>query len=276
MNVSQLTVSSMRQGVYDSDVFILFLTNAVLSRSFCLKEIGWAIEFGKPIIMIVETEDRFWNFDFDRWINDMCERASGSLSTWCKGWLQTPFSTVYDDYRPVYDLIKLYHEQNRLLPFRRRQFEVEALVREVVRISTKKWILPPPSQKSKLYNQISNVPISCYVIHTAVAGDIKGQICNSLSTIKFVNDIHNATHIVVLLTNEIFDQCSEDLKVLVLKQFKTIFIYFTEFGWNFRDFYNMPESQIKSFIAANEALPFRLLSYEYNALMIEVMRRFTL
>jgi hypothetical protein len=30
----------MRQGVYDADVFILFLTNSVLSRPFCLMEIG--------------------------------------------------------------------------------------------------------------------------------------------------------------------------------------------------------------------------------------------
>ena len=156
---------------------------------------------------------------------------------------------------------------------------MEALVREVVRISTKEWILPP--QKKKLCNEISDEIISCYVIYTKVVENIQGKICSSLSsmsaTIKFVSDMESATHIVILLTDEIFSQCSEDLNQLVQKkQCKTIFIYFTEFGWNFRDFYCMPENQVKSFIAANEALPFRLLSYEYSALVTEVVRRLTL
>ena len=45
MNADDLTEKGMRQGVYDSDVFVLFLTNSVLSREFCLKEISWAIEY---------------------------------------------------------------------------------------------------------------------------------------------------------------------------------------------------------------------------------------
>ena len=51
------THTRMWQGVRDSDVFLLFLTNCVLSREFCQKEIGWALEFQKPIIMMVETEE---------------------------------------------------------------------------------------------------------------------------------------------------------------------------------------------------------------------------
>ena len=45
MNADDLTEKGMRQGVFDSDVFVLFLTNSVLSRIFCLKEIQWAIEY---------------------------------------------------------------------------------------------------------------------------------------------------------------------------------------------------------------------------------------
>ena len=44
MNTSELTESAMRQGVADSDVFVLFLTNSALSRMYCLKEISWALE----------------------------------------------------------------------------------------------------------------------------------------------------------------------------------------------------------------------------------------
>ena len=58
MNADDLTEAGMRQGVYDSECFVLFLTNAVLSRTFCLKELTWALEFEKKIIVIVEREVR--------------------------------------------------------------------------------------------------------------------------------------------------------------------------------------------------------------------------
>ena len=66
----------MRQGVYDSDLFVLFLTNSVLSRKFCQKELAWAIEFQKPIVVIVEEEQRFWPFDYTRWSQNLCNKAS--------------------------------------------------------------------------------------------------------------------------------------------------------------------------------------------------------
>ena len=43
MNAEDLTEKGMRQGGWDSDVFLLFLTNAVLSRTYCLKEITWYV-----------------------------------------------------------------------------------------------------------------------------------------------------------------------------------------------------------------------------------------
>ena len=50
----EITEGAMRQGVKDSDALIVFLTNSYLSRPFCLKELGWAIEFQKPILIVVE------------------------------------------------------------------------------------------------------------------------------------------------------------------------------------------------------------------------------
>ena len=40
--------------VSKSNALIVFLTNSYLSRPFCLKELGWAIEFDKPILVVVE------------------------------------------------------------------------------------------------------------------------------------------------------------------------------------------------------------------------------
>ena len=49
----------------DSEALIVFLTNSYLSRPFCLKELGWAIEFDKPILVVVEKKIDFglgtWN-----------------------------------------------------------------------------------------------------------------------------------------------------------------------------------------------------------------------
>ena len=73
-----LTEDGMRQGVYDSDVFILVLTNSVLNRKFCQKEIGWAIEYKKPILIVAESEERFWPFDYARWSRDECVKISTS------------------------------------------------------------------------------------------------------------------------------------------------------------------------------------------------------
>ena len=42
----------------NNEVFLMFLTNSLLSRPFCLKEIGWALDFDKPIVIVVETENR--------------------------------------------------------------------------------------------------------------------------------------------------------------------------------------------------------------------------
>ena len=46
MSQLDLTEEGMKQGVFDSDVFILVLTNSVLNRWFCLKELSWALAFG--------------------------------------------------------------------------------------------------------------------------------------------------------------------------------------------------------------------------------------
>ena len=50
MSQDDLTESGMKLGVEQSDVFLLVLTNRCLSRSYCLKEIGWALDANKKII----------------------------------------------------------------------------------------------------------------------------------------------------------------------------------------------------------------------------------
>ena len=54
MEQAQLTLEGMRQGVRDSDVFLLVLTKSVLTRWFCQQELLTAIDEGTPIQLLVE------------------------------------------------------------------------------------------------------------------------------------------------------------------------------------------------------------------------------
>ncbi|KAK3238678.1 hypothetical protein CYMTET_51328 [Cymbomonas tetramitiformis] len=47
--------TDMQHGVEQSQVFLLFLTKGIFTRPFCRKEIHWAIEANKPMIIVRET-----------------------------------------------------------------------------------------------------------------------------------------------------------------------------------------------------------------------------
>ena len=49
----------MLDGVARSSVFLLFLTNDIFTRAFCLIEIRHALKLGKPFILLRETEPRY-------------------------------------------------------------------------------------------------------------------------------------------------------------------------------------------------------------------------
>ena len=78
-----------------------FLTVPLLSppracsshRSFCLMEIGWAIEFKKPIIIVREADPRFFQFDIERWHTNRCTRSAQD-GTWVTGWLSREYKQV--------------------------------------------------------------------------------------------------------------------------------------------------------------------------------------
>ena len=67
MEQAQLTLEGMRQGVRDSDVFLLILTKSVLTRWFCQQELLTAIDEGTPVQLLVESDTRFFPFDETNW-----------------------------------------------------------------------------------------------------------------------------------------------------------------------------------------------------------------
>merc|ERR1740130_1054723 len=175
MNQPDLTEQGMMQGGYDSDIFVLFLTCSVLSRKYCQKEIGWAMAFHKPIVIIYEEEERFFSFDLHRWKNDLCvksplpsgskdgeydvtvtdkEKKQGfrwahglpqgglphkecpaSIHDWITSSMNSPLSSLGGSRGSggSATAVAAVKPPVAILPFRRRDFEVAALMREMVR-----------------------------------------------------------------------------------------------------------------------------------------------
>eukprot|EP00808_Paulinella_micropora_P030475 g68739.t1 len=134
MDAPDLSEEGMQQGVADCDIFILMLTNAVLSRTYCLKEIFWALGFGKPFIIVMETDGRFFCFDYERWREDRLDKLPGA-GGWGKSRnLGSTFRNCLAKFSEVHEEVKRQWlaTPRVTIPFRRRGFEVEAMVREII------------------------------------------------------------------------------------------------------------------------------------------------
>ena len=105
-----ITKESMEAGVAAAQIFLLFLSEGVLTRPFCLFEIKTAMQSGKKMVLVHETDARHGAFDFSE--------VSSAPSEIAKI-LQT-------------------HES---LPWRRRRFEQDGILAELLKNSG----LTPPS-----------------------------------------------------------------------------------------------------------------------------------
>ena len=56
----------MKKGIEESDVYMLMLTENVLTRPFVLMELKHAIELEKPILLMMETDNNRFPFDFSK------------------------------------------------------------------------------------------------------------------------------------------------------------------------------------------------------------------
>ena len=312
MSQVDLTDAGMRQGVFDSDVFVLFLTNSALSRTFCLKEIAYAIEFKKPILFVRENEERFFRFDLERWHSDRCTKRADDVSTsgggsglgftWEKGWLQNNFADVPTS---IVQLVEEAWESYTMLPFRRRDFEVAALAREVVRRS------------KALHGTAWGGALPASPAHRAARCGAKRRVCILFdrsddrayrTSVEFVRSvdlvasatewvevdaafekIEGASHFVVLLTDGALvegSECVRQLARVSASGARCVYLYFPsgDSFFNFSDFNARSAEGSSDFaiaaraIAGSEALKWRPPSpatkrYEHDALILEVLKR---
>ena len=114
MEQPELTLEGMKQGVRDSQHFLLIMSESVLMRWFCQQEILEAIRQGKPIILLAEVDGRFFPFDLDAWV-----RGDASVRDFrC----DTP-----EDHTAICAAIDEAIAAGRVVIYRRRDFEARAM-----------------------------------------------------------------------------------------------------------------------------------------------------
>jgi hypothetical protein len=102
-NMDEITAEGMEKGVSESKAMIVLLTNGMMERSFCQKEMSWALTHGLTMVGVSEQDPRRGAVDFGK----ERERAPSHLK----------------------DLI----DDLEFLPFRRRQFEAEGMYTEIIK-----------------------------------------------------------------------------------------------------------------------------------------------
>jgi hypothetical protein len=300
MNQIDITTAAMKQGVLDSDVFVLFLTNAVLTRPFCLKEIGWALDANKPIVIVAEEEERFWPFDIERWKKDECTKDT---TVWPHTWKKS--NGLGSDYAScpanIKTEIQRQHDAGLILPYRRRDFEANGMILEVLKKAGElgcEWAKHVPhdalSSSESSINTISGTRkllvvcdttqeagASTMVIRQSINDELKQTLaqCN----VDIVDNVEEATHALVVLTGGLLRNGSLSMLQLdgIVNRLGPLDIIYThseDAGWDFDVFYGRPDSKLKSSIAGHESLKYRpnnlARGYEHTSMVSEVLRRF--
>lgn len=82
---SDVTAQGMKNGIQRSDVMVVCLTTHYLTRSWCLKELKWAIKYKKCVLIVRENDDRFSPWVYDEWRQGrMWDRDSKSFQSMSK------------------------------------------------------------------------------------------------------------------------------------------------------------------------------------------------
>ena len=58
VKMKDLSMAAMKEGVKNSEIFIAIITAAYFTREFCIAELRWAREAGKPIQPVIRAEDK--------------------------------------------------------------------------------------------------------------------------------------------------------------------------------------------------------------------------
>ena len=129
-DMSKIDVHSMEEGVRDSQVFILFLTTGLMSREYCQKELKWALDYRKPIVVVMD------NNDDQRKLHGECSVATERVAAG-----SVDDSKWTSDRMSAEELQALFTDMDEPIPYRTKALEVEAMLEELKRrmVQTGAW-----------------------------------------------------------------------------------------------------------------------------------------
>ena len=241
------------------------------------------------------AQERFFPFDLARWRENRCTKNAAGF--WECGWLQSKYA---DCPRPVVDLIEARFADplgGAMLPFRRRDFEVDALVREIVRCASAEpsitWgaTLPAPAALALAGTAVGRRLVFVGA-ESECARAVEAELVQSIARIAPATTWRprgevglSATHVVALLSRGVLNRGSPSLEALedAAESGIDVVLMYVEpkegepEGWDFGAFYKLPESKVNAMIAGHEALKWRapggVLAYEHDALILQLLKR---
>ena len=297
MRQQLLTLDGMKQGVRDSSIFLLILTEHVLGSWFCQQELLCAIAEGKQIQLVIETDTRFNPFDQAAWeAFNKCVETGGSASfeimseqidgvdeqqTVCR----VPADVAGSQFDKLPSAIRdaINASLKTAVIYRRRDFEQEAMMRELC--ARNGVALPPINPREDLLVSSAHDSIVVFVVcQKSTAGSMltdildelqacdeivlsnldELQACDELVVPSDPADIDKASKVLLLLSPNVLTPPSLELLEKVLRidedtRTDRICAVFDErTGWRFGCAEQKGAPEIvQNCLAAHEALAYR-------------------
>ena len=186
---SNLTLEGMKQGIKDSDVFLLVLSEHVLSSWFCQQEIETALDAEKPIQILLEVESRFNPFDLEAW------RSMPSTERVVKNTAGRDVQVPLKISDAIDGLLK------HAIIYRRREYEASAMMQELCRRNG----LVLPRQPVQVNSNCGDVPLRVFCISS-----------QSSSTVSLLADVVAHIGPQFIFTQDPTELVSADRVLLVL------------------------------------------------------------
>jgi serine/threonine protein kinase len=301
MRQEMLTLQGMRKGVCDSDVFILILSERVLTSWFCQQELLCAIEHRKKIQLIVEKETRFFPFNVETWTRSRGGERTVSVSNHAEPQVvkvnkdeKNPWQQLQTD-EELTELLCHAIDDNlpRAITYRRRDFEQEAMMHELCRRNG--VVLPILTDATTLTPMSSATDhIQVFVIHNrASSGQMLSEFQRAIAeqdlNITFTFDdasIASADKVLMLLSSGVLTgpPLSHLHQVLSLDQEQQrdsiVAVYSEAAGWAFGCAEQRAASAVvQKCINDHEAITFRPSdpegpdSHEFPAMFTQTLKK---
>ena len=119
------------------------------------------------------------------------------------GWLQSTYKDVQKRNPDVVAEITRQHKAGTMLPFRRREFEVNAVLKELLRRSGAPWGLHLPSSDALLAGLAQHRRVRILAeaaVQDSLVADLRWGLQALSPSMEDAPDVGSASHIIVLLT----------------------------------------------------------------------------